>query len=162
MTFENMRKWIGKKDRNLWVSLFLLIFSTRIAIEAYRLGLGSVHSPGPGFMMFGASSLLGLLSLHLFLKFLMTQESIRRGARTGKYWKRVIAVFIAFTIYIYLFDPLGYLLTTFFFMVFLLKLLGSRRWVFIVAGAAFISLVTYQVFSLWFALNFPKGVIRFF
>ena len=59
---------IGRKDANLWVSLFLLIFSIGVANEAYRLGLGDPHSRDPGFMFFGASSILGLLSLHLFFK----------------------------------------------------------------------------------------------
>jgi putative tricarboxylic transport membrane protein len=162
MSFEGMREWISKKDGNLWVSLFLFIFSVGVAIGAYRLGLGDLQSPGPGFMFFGASNLLGLLSLHLFFKFFMTREFTKKNTPVRKDWRRVILVPVALTIYIFLFDLIGYLLTTFFLLVFLLRILGSRNWVLIVGGAALISFVSYLFFSLGFALYLPKGVIRIF
>lgn len=162
MAFGGVREWVRKRDNNLWVSIFLFIFSVAVAREAHRLGLGNLHSPGPGFMMFGASSLLGLLSFHLLLKFFMARESTQKSPWAGRRWGRLIAVFSALTIYVYLLNPIGYLLTTFSLMVFLLRILGSRRWVSIVGSAAFISFLTYVVFSLWFSLNFPKGVFRFF
>lgn len=162
MNFEGMREWISKKDANLLVSLFIFIFSVGVAIGAYRLGLGKLNSPGPGFMFFGASNLLGLLSLHLFFKFFMTREFTKQNTRVQKHWRRVILVSVALTIYIFLFDLIGYLLTTFLLLVFLFRILGSRNWVSIVGGAALISFVSYLVFSLGLALYFPQGVIRIF
>jgi hypothetical protein len=120
IAFGRMRERIAKKDPNLWVSLFLLIFSVGVAHEAYRLGLGDFHSPGPGFMFFGASCILGLLAIHLFFKSLLAterkgRESIWRGKRLG----RVASFFVALAIYNFLLERLGYLLTTFFFLAFL-------------------------------------------
>lgn len=151
-----------EKISNPWVSLFLLVFSVGVAIEAYRLDLGDLFAPGPGFMLFGVSSLLGLLSLHLLLKFLMTQKLRKINPWAQRNWRRVISVFITLTIYIFLLEPIGYLLTTFFLLVFLFRSLGSRRWGSILGGAALISFATYQVFSIWLTLHFPKGIIHFF
>jgi putative tricarboxylic transport membrane protein len=161
MAFGGMREWISGKDGNLWTSVFLLIFSGGVAIEAYRLGLGGLHSPGPGFMLFGASSLLGLLSLQQFLKFLMARRLAGKNTWVQKHWRRVILVLVSLTIYNVLLNKVGYLLTTFFLLVFLFRILGSRKWVLIVGGAALISLLTYLVFSLGFELYFPKGLIPF-
>jgi len=157
-----MREWIAKRDANLWVSLFLFIFSVGVASEAYRLGLGNFRSPGPGFMIFGASNIIGLLSLHLFLKFIMAREFTKKSIWARERWRRVTLVFVALIIYIVLFNPIGYLLATFFLLVFLLRILGSRNWVSIVGGAILISFVSYLVFSRGFDVFLPRGVIRIF
>jgi hypothetical protein len=165
-----MMERIAKKDPNLWVSLFLLILSVGVANGAYRLGLGNPHSPGPGFMFFGASVILGLLSLHLLFKYLLATEqkgeSIWRGKRLG----RSAGFFLALVLYNLLFERLGYLLTTFFFLIFLFWLTGAggegrgrkREWVLILGGSALTSFLSYLIFSRLFMLMFPKGLIKFF
>jgi putative tricarboxylic transport membrane protein len=167
MGFKDMGMRIVKKDVELWPSLFLMIFSGMVAIGAYNFGLGNFHSPGPGFMFFGTSSLLGLMSLRLFLKSLLASGRIE-----GEYtWEvknrgRVVSFLVVLVIYIFLLNPVGYLLATFFFLILLFRLLSEgeekKKWISIVGGAAFISFVSYLVFSRWFMLQFPKGLIRFF
>jgi putative tricarboxylic transport membrane protein len=162
MGFGGMREWTAKRDRNLWANLFLLVFSGAAAREAYRFNLGNLHSPGPGFIVFGASSLLGLLALHLVLKSLLAKEPTEKFSITWKRIGRVGLVSVAISIYIVLLEPVGYLLTTFFIMGFLFRILGEGKWVSSVVGAALISFLTYVVFSYGFALHFPRGVLRFF
>jgi hypothetical protein len=45
--------------------MFWLVISLAIAVESYRLGVGQLHAPQPGFLPFFASLLLGVLSLSL-------------------------------------------------------------------------------------------------
>lgn len=156
-----------KKDGDFWASLFLMIFSGMVALGAYNLGLGNLHSPGAGFMYFGTSILLGLLSLHLFLKSLLDRGRIEDGNTwKGKNWERAASFFVALLIYVFILAPVGYLLATFFLLVFLFRIMGEgeekKKWISIVGSAAFTSFVSYLVFSRWFALQFPKGLIRFF
>ena len=49
-------------------SLFWLLVSISVFVESLRLGIGTPQNPGMGFMTFGASGILGILSLLLFLK----------------------------------------------------------------------------------------------
>ena len=163
-----MRDLIVKKDANLWVSLFLIIFSVGVANEAYRLGLGDPHSPGPGFMFFGASSILGLLAIHLFFKSLLAME--RKGEKSvwrGKRLWRAASFFVALLLYNFLLEPVGYLLTTFFFLTFLFWVtMGEGKgkkaeWVLILGGAALTSFLSYLIFSRLFMLMFPRGLIKF-
>ena len=144
------------------MSLFLLIFSVAVAIGAYRIGLGTLHTPGSGFMFFGASILLGLLSLHLVLKSLWARGATEKMIEDRKHWTRVMIVFIALTAYIFLFDQMGYLLATFFLMVILFRVMGNKNWISILGGSALTSFVTYLVFSVLFSQFFPKGLIRIF
>lgn len=52
MAFRDIWKWIVKKDVNFWPSILLMIFTGAVASEAYNLGLGNIHAPGPGFVIF--------------------------------------------------------------------------------------------------------------
>ena len=148
----------------LYPSLFLVVSSSLVACEAYRLGLGDPHSPGPGFMIFWASVLLGLLAIHLSIRCLVTRQKNRQHVWEGKQWQQSISVFVTLLLYIVLFKPLGYLLATFFLLVVLVKTprKGKAKWLVIVGSAALTSLITYVVFGLFFSLQFPKGVLNFF
>jgi uncharacterized membrane protein len=44
-------------------SIFFLIVSVIVFIGSVQLGLGTTRQPGPGFITFGTSGLLGILSL---------------------------------------------------------------------------------------------------
>lgn len=168
MAFRDIRKWIVKKDVNFWPSILLMIFSGAVASEAYNLSLGNIHTPGPGFIIFGTSCLMGLLSLHLFFKSLLAREGEGEKIEdvwSGKHWRQVALILMALVIYVFFLSPLGYLLATFFFLIFLFWIIKEDTkggWIMISGIAALASWITYIVFSRWFALQFPKGLIRFF
>ena len=149
---------------SLYPSLFLVILSALVTREAYRLGLGDLYSPGPGFMIFGAAALLGLLAIHLSVRCLVARQKSKEHIWKGKQWGRPLSIFVALLLYIILFKPLGYLLATFFLLVVLFRTprAGKAKWLVIVGGAALTSFITYLVFCRGLALQFPKGVIHFF
>ncbi len=77
-------------------SLFWLCFAVFILVESLLLGIGTLHNPGMGFLAFGASGLLGILSLILFFQTIYKKEKSNIQpifART--LWKRVILVLVA-------------------------------------------------------------------
>jgi putative tricarboxylic transport membrane protein len=150
------------QNANLSSGLLLVLFSAFVAYKAYKLGVGNLSTPGPGFMFFSGALLLGVLALHLFLKSLRTHtggggEKVRTRA-----W-RILPIFAALLFYVLLFKPLGYLLATFFFLTFLFaaRQPGRQRWFLVVGGSVFTSVVTYVVFAKLFALSLPKGIVYF-
>jgi putative tricarboxylic transport membrane protein len=157
-----MKGWIAKKDANLWTSLFLMIFSGAVISEAFQLEIGTPNNPGSGFMIFGTASVLGLLALHQFIKSLLSQkrkseqdsEKINRG--------RIVSVILANIIYIFLLQPVGYLLCTFLLLSFLFQIQEKGKWVSAVGGAALTSFLSYLVFSRILQLNLPRGLLPFF
>jgi hypothetical protein len=145
-------------------SLLLVICSLWIAREAYRLGVGNLSSPGPGFMVFGAAALLGLLALHLSIKSFLKGRKDDVRPQTKGHRGRVGSVFVSLVFYVFLFQPLGYLLATFFLLLFLFRSPrpGMAKWFIVTGSAAFTSLLTYWVFCGLFALPFPRGVLHFY
>jgi hypothetical protein len=142
-------------------SLFWLLVSVVVVIESLRLGIGTPHNPGMGFLTFGASGILGILSLILFL-----QASLRRKEKTAPFfasplWKRVLLVLFGLIPYSKFMPVLGYLISTFVLMIVLFWILERRKIGFVLISSVLATLVTYIVFSKWLNCQFPQGLFGF-
>ncbi len=139
-----------------------MVLSGAIIREAIELEVGTPNNPGSGFMIFGASSVLGLLALHQFIKSLRSFKQKQETTAEGIHWGRIVAVVAANLLYILLLQPLGYLVCTFLFLSFSFQVIERGRWVSRVIGSALTSFLTYVVFARLLHLNLPKGVLPFF
>ena len=147
------------RNYNLFSGIFLLILSIGACVRAYRLGLGSGASPGPGFIPFAIAALLGLMSLYLCLR---GAHQIARGYREteafkGIGWGRALAVLMLLAGYGAFFNFLGFPFATFIFMMSLLWLVGSQK----LRLSLVVSLLTvacsYILFVVLFDLPLPRG-----
>ena len=144
--------------------LIWMILGIALGIGSLRLGFGTFHKPGPGFMPFLTGCLLTLLGL------LLVSVSIprfqRHPAETGDkvslksfLGKGLFSLVVSF-LYVLLLDPLGFVLATFLLIFSLLKIMGARKW----ATPLLISILTvvasYLIFEVWLRINFPKGIFR--
>ena len=162
MAFRNAKGWIMEKDTNLWTGLFLMILSGAVINEAFELEVGTPSNPGSGFMIFGASGVLGLLALRQFTKALRSCKRTS-GAPAGKiHWGRIIAVIATNFLYIFLLQAVGYLICTFLLLCFLFQVMARGKWVQRVIGSVLTSFLTYLFFARLLQLNLPKGLIPFF
>jgi hypothetical protein len=143
-------------------SLFWLLVSVSVFIGSLRLGIGTLHNPGMGFFTFGASGILGILSLILFLQaFLQKKEVKTPPFFAGPLWKRIILVVIVLIAYSWLMSVLGYLISTFLLMTTLLLILERKKIVFVFVSSILATVVTYLVFSKWLNCQFPDGLFGF-
>lgn len=142
--------------------LFWLILSFAVFLESLHLGIGTLRNPGLGFMAFGASLLLGLLSTILLLQTFFRKES---GKTTppfaGKLWRKVLYVLIALLAYANLMGVGGYLLSTFLLMSFLFWVVRGQKWQLVLLYALVTTLITYYVFSVLLKGQFPEGLFAF-
>lgn len=143
-------------------SLFWLLFSVYVCIESLRMGPGTLKNPGMGFMTFGASSILGLLSLALFSQsFSKRERTETESFFMGRGWRGMILVLMALLLYTKLLPLLGYLISTFSLMCFLFWIVERKKvWQVLVLSIT-ITAVTYFVFSKWLNVQFPYGLLRF-
>jgi hypothetical protein len=142
-------------------SLFWLCYSIFIVIESLRLGIGKLHAPGTAFMAFGASGLLGILSLILFLKSISKKEETQtQPLFTGLLWKKALSVLIALLIYSEILSVVGYLISTFLLMGFLFWVVERQKVWRVLILSFLTTLITYYVFSKWLNCQFPEGLFR--
>ncbi len=139
-------------------SLFWLAFSIAVFIESLRLGIGTLQNPGMGFITLGASGILGILSLALFIKATVCKEiSFSEHIFAGRLWKRVASVVIVLVLYAGVMPVAGYLIASFLLMMFLFWIVRGQRWWWVVVSSLSATVATYYVFSVWLNCQFPRG-----
>lgn len=139
-------------------SVFFLIVSAIVFIGSIQLGLGTTRQPGPGFMTFGASGLLGILSLIRFLKTLVKKRKSGEVLFKNTLWWRVVLSGMAILAYALVMPTLGYLITTFLLMLFLYFMIHEQRWYWVIISSLLSSLGSYYLFSKLLNCQFPNGL----
>lgn len=143
-------------------SLFWLLVSLSVLIESLRLGIGTLHNPGRGFLTLGASGILGILSLILFLQATLRKKELKAAPFfAGPLWRRILLVVIVLVVYSWVMPVLGYLISTFLLMSSLFLILERKKIVFVFVSSILATFVTYFVFSKWLNCQFPYGLFGF-
>lgn len=74
-------------------------------------------------------------------------------------WRRILVTFTLFTAYILVFIPLGYLLSTFAFLIALTSYSEPRKWLRNVLFAAGFSVIVYLLFTRGLRVQLPPGLL---
>ncbi len=132
------------------------------SIHAYRLGVGHLHQPGPGFIFLLSGiglTILGIVNL------LITMREQPGGERTplwrGLRWHKVLLVLAVLASFGYFLNIAGFLLSTFLLMLFLFKGVEPTRWWVAFGSSAITVLLSYFVFVKWLEVPFPMTVFGF-
>jgi putative tricarboxylic transport membrane protein len=138
-----------------------------VTFWSYRLGLGTLTNPGPGFLPFWCALILAGLSCLVFVhRRLARTEGEARKIRQlwqGVGWVKGIYVVAALLAYSLLFTTLGYLLSTIALLLFLFKAIEPQKWTVAVGGAVLASFGSFVLFARWLDVQLPRGVLeRFF
>ncbi len=147
------------RNYNLFSGIFLLALSIGACLRAYRLGLGSGASPGPGFIPFAIAALLGLMSIYLCLRgaHQMVKGYKEKEAFKEIGWGKALSVLMLLAGYGAFFNFIGFPFATFIFMMSLLWLVGSQK----LRLSLVVSLLTvacsYILFVVLFDLPLPRG-----
>ena len=155
---------MGRPDQ--FSSLFWFVLGLAVIFLSYRLGLGTLTSPGPGFLPFWCALILSVLSLGVFFHRLLLPS----GGESQKVWKlwggvrwlRGVFVVSALLVYTLVFTSLGYLLSTLVLLLFLFKAIEPQRWTVAIGGAILASFISFVLFALWLDVQLPRGILERF
>ena len=139
-----------------WSGPALLVLSLYVSIESWRLGLGTYFRPGPGFFPFYSGLLLGVLAVILTLG--AFRGELGPGEAWGK-WTNILLVSVGMLGFALLLNRLGFLLTAFVFIWFLLQVVERRDWIVSLGAAALTALGSYAIFQLWLRAQLPAGIL---
>jgi putative tricarboxylic transport membrane protein len=141
------------------VLLFISIF---VLVASLRLDLGPYQSPGPGFIPFWSSVLLGLFTC-LLLGGRLMKKAVPVGL--GSLWQdrnRGMTIIVAAVLVVYCLalPKLGYLLATFGLMLVLFRLGKMKFWV-VIPCSLLTVLFTYGLFDWLLKMPLPRGIFGF-
>jgi len=137
--------------------IFWFAIAAYVCIGGYKFGFGSFREPGPGFIFIISGSFLAILSLIDFCQTLKKNAS--SNLVLGLHWRKATLVFICVFAYSYIFNFLGFVLSTFLLLMFLFKTTGATKWWHAILASFITTMVAYIVFSVWLQIQFPKGIL---
>jgi putative tricarboxylic transport membrane protein len=127
---------------------------------ATRLGLGTVTEPGSGFIFFWLGLILAMLSVADLAASLRGSEAIVQEMKEMN-WVKIARVLLFLLLYAFLLERLGFVLTTFLLLSFLLGWIEQASWTRSLGVAAVAALGSFAVFELWLKVRLPKGILGF-
>ncbi|MCX5910489.1 MAG: tripartite tricarboxylate transporter TctB family protein [Deltaproteobacteria bacterium] len=143
-------------------AIFFLIIGGFFALYARSVDIGTWHEPGPGFLPFWAGLTIGIMSLALLLKNLKRKGPVRPSFfPESESWKRVLTTFLALIVYNFVFDLLGFALTTFLFVGFLVKFIFPQSWAKTLIVALSAAIIARLLFINFLETQLPKGFLGF-
>lgn len=139
---------------------FWFAFALLMTFESYRLGLGSLRQPGPGFLFFWAGIILAVMSLLVFLKGKVGKKpgQAQEGDRKINIPK-IILVLASVFLYAFLMEPIGFIPVTFLLFLFLLGFMERKSLVYTLITSAAVTGVAYMIFQVFLQSQLPKGLL---
>lgn len=122
----------------LLIGVFFITESRKIAATSYGSNVG------PDIFPIGLGILLILLSIKLFFEAVKNKQEGRRGEKPD--YKRFFVIFAAAILYVALLEPLGYVITTFLFLLIGFQVLEKGGWLKSIVIAAAFSFGVYYIF----------------
>jgi putative tricarboxylic transport membrane protein len=142
-------------------SIFLLIFSLVACLDAYKLLLGKPGAPGPGLYPFLMGGILfGLACLYFFRTLRAWQKEKEIDLWRGLRWGKVVLVLALLLSYAVFLEKVGFLLCTFFLLMFLFRWVDRQRWYWVYGGSLGITVLCYVIFKIWLKIQLPVGLLR--
>ena len=147
---------MGKADRIS--SIFWLVFAVIVSLESRRLGLGTLHRPGPGFLFFYAGIFLGIMSFIVLVKAWTTKEA-GGSIFAGKNIFKIICVVASVFAYGLLMERVGFIPVTLLLFLFLLGVMERKGWVFTILVSLAVTAAAYTLFEVLLQSQLPKGIL---
>jgi putative tricarboxylic transport membrane protein len=138
--------------------LFWALLGIFATLLSHKLDLGSFNKPGPGLVPFLLGLILLAASVYPIVRSL-AKEGVKtepaKGEQSPANYRKMIFVLLSMLLYAFLFERLGFVVSTSIFLVCLFRSMGNR-WISVLIGSAITVLVTYFLFTS-LGIRFPRG-----
>lgn len=147
------------KKRDLISGIFWIGFGAVFVIGGLQQGLVRQGIPGPGSLPF----IVGLISIGLSLVVVvqaLTKESIpsKKFFPEKSSLRKLILALVSIVGYGLLLKSLGFMLTTFLFLVCVLALVGREKWVTALSFSLLTAVLSYLLFTA-LQVELPRGIL---
>jgi len=153
---------MGKADRIS--GAFWFVFGVFVTLESYRMGLGTLRRPGPGFLFFWAGILMAILSLIVLSR---AWAERRRVAVPSKAifgtidFLKIALVSASVFFYAFFMERLGFIPVTLILLLFLLGAVERKGITFSVLFSIAVTAAAYLIFEVLLHSQLPKGFLGF-
>jgi len=153
---------VGKADRIS--GTFWFVFGVFVTIESYRMGLGTLRRPGPGFLFFWAGILMAILSLIVLSRAWADsrREALPTKAIFGPIdFLKIALVSASVFLYALFMERLGFIPVTLILLLFLLGVIERKGITLSVFISVVVTAAAYLIFEVLLHSQLPKGFLGF-
>lgn len=150
-------KTIEKWDR--WTGFILLVIGLAGAWSSARLKMGSFKHPGVGFLPFGLSLILIILSLFLIIS-RWRKESHSTSFWPHRSWLRPLLGVLILGLYALVIEKFGFLLATFLFLIIWMGVIERIHWLKMVSISIGVTIMLYLIFGLFLQVPIPMSFLK--
>ena len=142
-------------------AFFFFLLSLFVCEQSIVIGVGTLNSPGPGLLSFGAGAGIGVLSIWLLVQSFLSKKAEDDETDDGGAFRMGRFLFVCLCLFGYTaaVNWLGFVVTTFIFVLLLLGVMESTKWWLLLVKAILVTAGNYLFFVEWLGLNLPKGFL---
>jgi len=149
---------VGTKEGIIWI-----VVGGLICFLSGRIGLGSFHEPGPGFVAFASGLSLVVIGLIMIPPRKSSRSVSVTDHRADRPFLKLPKISLVYTVlvlvgYGLMLDRWGYLLTTFLLMFALFYDRAANRLLPSVLASLLTVVSTYLIFETWLRVQLPRGI----
>jgi putative tricarboxylic transport membrane protein len=142
----------------MWTAVVLLVAGLAGVVQAWKLPLGTIETPGAGFFPFCLAVAFSIVVAALVVRAVRHPGPDGGGPLVRRdRQRRVVLLMAALFVYAFVLEALGFVLATFLLMVVLFRVVEPQRWIVAVGGATASSLLGHLVFRVWLGVRLPPG-----
>jgi len=155
------------RKASLITGIIFLAFSLTVMVSSWSMEYYSSIGPGPGFFPFWLSAILGLLAVLWIVQILRSPSKSKEKDENDRLFPRgdgllrLLSIVGAVFFMMILMEPLGFQLTMFAFLVFLLIVLGRVKTRTTLIVAAIGSFGLFRIFTMLLDVQLPQSAISF-
>lgn len=146
------------KKSKIVAGIVWILLAVYVCLEAFKLDIGTLTNPEPGFMPFICGVLIGLLGAVVVVAEWKNQKKVSVWGATS--WGKIAAIILGIIAFALVVERMGYLLSLFFLMALFFKVLGSRNWMLVILYSFLSTLTIYLIFDVGLQVQFPRGILR--
>ena len=150
-------------DTNKISGSFGLLFALFTIKESLGIGVGALRTPGPGLFPLAGGILLAVLSAIILLRafFEQGEKAATTTEKENENTRFVVYAFLGILAYALILQWLGFLLSTFFLVIFFLKIFEDKKWWVMLLTAAIVSSTCYILFDYILQSDLPLGILEY-
>ena len=141
-----------------YLSILWLILGFLLMEESWRLGVGQLRKPGSGLFPLLIGMFLLIVSFLLFLQTRSHTTTDKEGREKVRY-RNILLCISSLYAYILVLEWLGFIVSTFFLILFLLKAIEHKGWRLAVTTALLTAAVSYAFFGIALRAALPRGIL---
>jgi putative tricarboxylic transport membrane protein len=149
------------RRHDLISSVIFFCIGLFIAFYAPQFGIGSLSTPGTGFMPFLTGLIICGFAAVIFLQALLSQSDRVEKIWAGIKFKKLVLSILMLVAYGFLLEPLGFIVDSFLLIIFLTRYMGSQTWKRSIICGVSSSILSYLLFETWLKAQLPKGIFGF-